>query len=120
MAALDRQRDRRRPPSEREARASGREVLVGKLPMENVSRAYGMGETAGFMKILVDAESRQILGAALLGVARDEVVHTLLDLMYARAPISLLTRAVHIHPTVSEYLPSLAYGLEPLAPAGAG
>ena len=105
--------------SEREARASGREVLVGMLPMESVSRAYGMGETAGFLKILVDAESRQILGASLLGVAADEVVHVLLGLMYARAPATLLTRAVHIHPTVSEYLPSLVHGLEPLAAAGA-
>lgn len=98
--------------TEREARASGREVLVGKLPMESVSRAYGMGETEGFLKLLVDAHSREILGAALLGVAGDEVVHTLLDLMYARAPVALLTRAVHIHPTVSEYLPSLVYALE--------
>jgi pyruvate/2-oxoglutarate dehydrogenase complex dihydrolipoamide dehydrogenase (E3) component len=100
--------------SERQARASGREVLVGKYLMEDVGRAYEKGETEGFMKVLVDARSKRILGAALLGVGGDEVVHTLLDLMYAQAPYTVVTRAMHIHPTVSEYLPSLFHGLEPL------
>ena len=101
--------------TERDARASGREVLVGKYSMEDVSRAYEKGETEGFMKVLVDAQSKQILGAALLGIEGDEVIHTLLDLMYAGAPYTVVTRAMHIHPTVSEHLPSLFHSLEPLA-----
>ena len=102
--------------TERDARASGRQVLVGKYFMEDVSRAYEKAETEGFMKVLVDANSGQILGAALLGVEGDEVIHTLLDLMYAKAPYTVVTRAMHIHPTVSEYLPSLFHSLEPLVP----
>jgi len=102
--------------TERDARESGREVLVGKYSMEDVGRAYERGETEGFMKVLVDASTKQILGAALLGIEGDEVMHTLLDLMYARAPYTVVTRAMHVHPTVSEYLPSLFYSLEPLAP----
>ncbi len=101
--------------TEREARASGREVLMGKYFMEDVSRATEKGETEGFMKVLVDASTRQILGASLLGIEADEVIHTLLDLMYAQAPYTVLTRAMHIHPTVSEYLPSVIHGLEPLS-----
>jgi pyruvate/2-oxoglutarate dehydrogenase complex dihydrolipoamide dehydrogenase (E3) component len=100
--------------TERAARASKREVLMGKYAMENVSRAYEKGETEGFMKVLVDARTKRILGAALLGVEGDEVIHTLLDLMYAKAPYTVVTRAMHIHPTVSEYLPSLFHALEPL------
>jgi pyruvate/2-oxoglutarate dehydrogenase complex dihydrolipoamide dehydrogenase (E3) component len=103
--------------TERAARASGREVLVGKYAMEDVGRAYERSETEGFMKVLVDARSQQILGAALLGIEGDEVMHTLLDLMYAKAPYTVVTRAMHVHPTVSEYLPSLFHALEPLAQA---
>ena len=102
--------------NEREARASGRDVLVGKAFMEDVGRAYERSETEGFMKVFVDARSREILGAALLGIEGDEVMHTLLDLMYAKAPYTVVTRAMHVHPTVSEYLPGLFQGLEPLAP----
>src|SRR5262245_47915955 len=102
--------------TERDARASGREVLVGKYLMEYVGRACERGETEGFMKVLVEASTKQILGAAVLGIEGDEVMHTLLDLMYARAPYTVVTRAMHVHPTVSEYLPSLFYALEPLAP----
>jgi len=102
--------------TEREARESGCEVLVGKYSMEDVGRAYERSETEGFMKVLVDASTKQILGAALLGIEGDEVMHTLLDLMYAKAPYTIVTRAMHVHPTVSEYLPSLFYSLEPLAP----
>ena len=101
--------------TERDARATGREVLVGKYFMADVGRAHERGETEGFMKVLVDGSSQQILGAALLGVEGDEVIHTLLDLMYAKAPYTVVTGAVHIHPTVSEYLPSLFYSLEPLS-----
>jgi pyruvate/2-oxoglutarate dehydrogenase complex dihydrolipoamide dehydrogenase (E3) component len=99
--------------TEREARASGKKLLIGKYFMEDVGRAYERGETEGFMKVVVDAETEQILGAALFGIEGDEVIHTLLDLMYARAPYTLVTRAMHIHPTVSEYLPSLFHALEP-------
>jgi pyruvate/2-oxoglutarate dehydrogenase complex dihydrolipoamide dehydrogenase (E3) component len=106
--------------NEREARASGREVLASTYSMEDVGRAFERGETEGLMKVLVDARTQQILGASLLGIECDEVMHTLLDLMYARAPYTVVTRAMHVHPTVSEYLPGLFYGLEPLAPASAG
>jgi pyruvate/2-oxoglutarate dehydrogenase complex dihydrolipoamide dehydrogenase (E3) component len=102
--------------NEREARASGREVLVGRYFMEDVGRAFERSETEGFMKVLVDARTQEILGAALLGIEGDEVMHTLLDLMYARAPYTVVTRAMHVHPTVSEYLPSLFHALGPLAP----
>jgi pyruvate/2-oxoglutarate dehydrogenase complex dihydrolipoamide dehydrogenase (E3) component len=100
--------------TEREAKESGREVLVGKYFMKDVSRAYQRSETEGFMKVLVDARSQAILGAALLGIEGDEVMHTLLDLMYAKAPYTVLARAMHVHPTVSEYLPSLFHALKPL------
>ena len=105
--------------SEREARESGRRVLAAKYFMENVGRAFERSETAGFMKVLVDAKTERILGASLLGIEADEVMHTLLDLMYADAPYTVVTRAMHVHPTVSEYLPSLFYGLEPLEPVRA-
>jgi pyruvate/2-oxoglutarate dehydrogenase complex dihydrolipoamide dehydrogenase (E3) component len=100
--------------TEAEARASGREVLVGRYDMAHIGRAQEKGETTGFLKILVDADSEQILGASFLGVEGDEVVHTVLELMYAQAPWTVITRSVPIHPTVSEYLPSLLHALEPL------
>ena len=101
--------------TEREVRASGRKALVATLPMTRVGRAFERGETQGFMKVLVDAQTEQILGAALLGIDGDEVVHSLLDLMYARAPYTLLRRAMHIHPTVTELIPTLLSRLQPLA-----
>ncbi len=100
--------------SEAEARASGRPVLIGTRPMTRVGRAVEMGETAGFIKVLADAETRAILGAAILGVGGDEVVHCVLDLMYARAPVETILGAVHIHPTVSELLPTVFGELAPL------
>ena len=100
--------------TEAEVRASGRPTLLGKRPMTKVGRAREMGETQGFMKVLVDAETEQILGAAILGVGGDEVVHTLLDVMYAKAPHTVVRRAVHIHPTVSELLPTVLGELKPL------
>jgi pyruvate/2-oxoglutarate dehydrogenase complex dihydrolipoamide dehydrogenase (E3) component len=100
--------------TEREARATGRALLVGRYEMRFVGRALEKGETEGFMKVVVDAETEQILGASLLGVDCDEVVHVLLDLMYAKASYRLVTNAMHIHPTVSEYLPSLFHSLEPV------
>jgi len=100
--------------SEAEARASGRRVLVGNRPMSRVSRAVEKGETQGFMRILVDADSGEILGAAILGVGGDEAIHGVLDLMYAKAPYSVMQRAVHIHPTVSELIPTMLGELQPL------
>lgn len=99
--------------SEGEARATGRRVLVGKRPMTRVSRAVEKGETQGFIKVLADADTREILGAAILGVEGDEAVHAILDLMYAHAPAETLQRAVHIHPTVSELIPTTFAEMEP-------
>jgi pyruvate/2-oxoglutarate dehydrogenase complex dihydrolipoamide dehydrogenase (E3) component len=101
--------------SEKEARASGRRVLIGKLPMTRVGRAREAGETQGFMKVLVDADSKELLGAALLGLNADEIVHSLLDAMYAKAPYTTILRAMHIHPTVTELIPTLLGNLKPLA-----
>ena len=100
--------------SEREVRASGRKALLGKMPMQRVGRAREAGETQGFMKVLVDAENQRILGAAILGMNGDEVVHSLLDVMAADQPYTTISRAVHIHPTVSELLPTLFQQLQPL------
>ena len=100
--------------TEAEVRNSVRRALVAKYPMSRVSRAYEKGETQGFIKILVDAETKQIMGAAVLGTGGDEVIHVLLDLMYAKAPYTVIQRAMHIHPTVSEYLPTILAKLEPL------
>ena len=100
--------------SKAEARASGRPILHASLAMCHVSRARERDETTGFMSLLVDAQTQKILGATLLGIEADEVVHTLLDLMYADAPVSVLRQAMHIHPTVSELLPTLVAKLEPL------
>ena len=82
--------------------------------MVKVSRAVEKGETQGFMKILVDASNKHILGASILGVGGDEVIHCILDLMYAKAPYTVLQRAMHIHPTVSELLPTMVGELRPL------
>lgn len=100
--------------TETEVRAAGRPALVATMPMQHVSRAYEKGETKGFMKILVDKETNRILGASLLGLAGDEVAHCILDVMYAKAPASVLQRAVHIHPTVSEFVPTMLGDLVPL------
>jgi pyruvate/2-oxoglutarate dehydrogenase complex dihydrolipoamide dehydrogenase (E3) component len=98
-----------------EIRKSGRRALAVKYPMVKVSRAYEKGETQGFIKICVDAETKQILGAAILGTGGDEVIHVLLDVMYAKAPYTVIQRAMHIHPTVSEFLPTILGKLEPFA-----
>lgn len=83
--------------------------------MTRVSRAREAGETQGFMKVLVDAHSKELLGAALLGLNADEIVHSLLDVMYAKKPYTTIQRAVHIHPTVTELIPTLLGNLRPLA-----
>jgi pyruvate/2-oxoglutarate dehydrogenase complex dihydrolipoamide dehydrogenase (E3) component len=100
--------------TEREVRASGVPALKATLPMSSVGRARVWSETQGFMKLLVGAESERILGAAILGVGGDEVVQILMDLMYADAPYTVVAEAMHIHPTVAEYLPTLVGNLEPL------
>ena len=100
--------------SEHEARATGRKILAGKMLMTRVGRARERGETQGFMQVLVDAETKKILGASLLGIEADEVVHALLDVMYAKAPYTVIQRAMHIHPTVSELIPTLLGDLKPL------
>nr|MDJ0896456.1 FAD-dependent oxidoreductase [Alphaproteobacteria bacterium] len=100
--------------TEREVRASGRKTLVAKMPMARVGRARERGETQGFMKILIDAETQRILGAAILGIGGDEIIHSLLDVMYADAPYTVIQRAMHIHPTVTELIPTMLGNLAPL------
>ena len=100
--------------TERDARGSGRRVLKGSRPMTRVGRAVEKGESQGFMKVLVDADSKEILGAAILGTGGDEAIHCVLDMMYARAPYTVLQRAMHIHPTVCELIPTILGELQPL------
>lgn len=100
--------------SEAEVRESGRRALIATMPMSRVGRARERGEAQGLMKVLVDAESKLFLGAAVLGIEGDEVIHTVADLMYAQAPYTVMQRAVHAHPTVSEFLPTLLARLQPL------
>lgn len=97
-----------------EVRKSGRKALVGFRPMTRVGRAVEKGETQGFMKVVVDAENGKILGAAILGVGGDEVIHSILDVMSAGAPYTTLTHTVHIHPTVSELVPTMLEEMKPL------
>jgi pyruvate/2-oxoglutarate dehydrogenase complex dihydrolipoamide dehydrogenase (E3) component len=98
-----------------EIRKSGLAALAVKHPMSKVSRAVEKGEPLGFIKISVDAETKHILGAAILGTGGDEVIHVLLDVMYAKAPYTVVQRAMHIHPTVAEFLPTVLSKLEPFA-----
>ena len=98
-----------------EIRKSGRAALATKYPMSRVSRAVEKGETHGFIKVAVDADTKQILSAAILGTGGDEIVHVLLDAMYAKSPYTVIQRAMHIHPTVAEYLPTVLSKLEPFA-----
>jgi pyruvate/2-oxoglutarate dehydrogenase complex dihydrolipoamide dehydrogenase (E3) component len=100
--------------TEAEIRRSGRHALIAKYPMDRVSRAVEKGETKGFIKITADADTKEILGAAILGTGGDEVIHVLLDMMYAKAPYTTIQRAMHIHPTVAEYLPTILSKLQPL------
>ena len=97
-----------------QVRASGRPALTSKLMMTKVGRAREMGETAGFMKIAVDAQTQHILGAAIFGVRGDEVIQAVLEVMAARQPYTVIIRGMHIHPTVTELLPTLLEGLAPM------
>jgi pyruvate/2-oxoglutarate dehydrogenase complex dihydrolipoamide dehydrogenase (E3) component len=100
--------------TEADVRRKGIKALVARMPMEDVGRAYERSETKGFMKVIVDAESKQILGAALLGIEGDEIVQGLLDMMYAKAPYTVIQRAMHIHPTVYEMIPYIFEDLQPV------
>ena len=99
--------------NEKEALTSGRPLLRAKMPMQRVGRAREAGETQGFMKVLVDAENQRLLGASILGLNGDEVIHTLLNVMAAGQPYTSIVRTVQIHPTVSELLPTLFQQLKP-------
>jgi pyruvate/2-oxoglutarate dehydrogenase complex dihydrolipoamide dehydrogenase (E3) component len=100
--------------TEHEVRKSGKPALIGTRPMTRVARAIEKGETQGFIKVLVDANTKQILGASILGTGGDEAIHCIIDTMYARAPYTTIQRAMHIHPTVSELLPTVFGDLKPL------
>jgi pyruvate/2-oxoglutarate dehydrogenase complex dihydrolipoamide dehydrogenase (E3) component len=101
--------------TEEEVRKSGRRALIGRRPMTKVGRAVEKGETQGFMKIMVDATTHEILGAAILGTGGDEAIHSILDVMYAKAPYTVIQRAVNIHPTVCELIPTMLGELQPLS-----
>ncbi len=100
--------------TETQVRESGRKALVGKMMMARIGRARERSETQGFMKILIDAETEKILGATILGIGGDEAIHSILDVMYADAPYTVIQRAMHIHPTVSELIPTMLGDLRPL------
>jgi pyruvate/2-oxoglutarate dehydrogenase complex dihydrolipoamide dehydrogenase (E3) component len=100
--------------TEKEARATDRRVLIGRRPMTRVGRARERSETQGFMHVLVDDETHKILGAALLGIEADEAIHCIIDVMTAGAPFTAITHAVHIHPTVSELIPTVLGEMQPL------
>ena len=101
--------------TEAEARAAGHDLLISVRPMAEVSRAVENGETIGLMKLIADAKTHRILGAAIFGIGGDEAIHGVRDLMSAGQPIETLSWAVPIHPTVSELLPTLARQLRPPA-----
>lgn len=101
--------------TEAQVRRSGKPALMGQRPMTKVGRAVEKGETQGFMKILVDADTKQILGASILGTGGDEAIHCILDVMCAKAPYTVLQRAMHIHPTVSELIPTVLGELKSLS-----
>jgi len=106
--------------TETQVRESGQKALIGTRPMTRVSRAVEKGETQGFMKVLVDATTKEILGAAILGVNGDEAIHSIIDVMYTKKPYTTLTHAVHIHPTVAELIPTVFGDLKPFNNSVAG
>ena len=97
-----------------QVRESGKKVLIAKMMMARIGRASERSETQGFMKVLVDADIKRILGANILGIGDDEVIHSLLVNMYADAAYTVIPRAVHSHPTVSELIPKMLGDLKPL------
>jgi len=100
--------------TEAQARESDKNVLIGKMMTARIGRARERSETQGFMKVLIDADTKRILGANILGIGSDEVIHSLLDIMYADSPYTVIQRAVHIHPTVSELIPKMLEDLKRL------
>jgi len=100
--------------TEKEVRESGKKALIASRPMSRIARAKEKGETKGFMKVIVDEETEKIMGAAILGIGGDEIIHSLIDVMYAGVPYTVIQNAVHIHPTVSELIPTMLEGLEPM------
>jgi pyruvate/2-oxoglutarate dehydrogenase complex dihydrolipoamide dehydrogenase (E3) component len=104
--------------TEAQARANGRKLLIARRPMSRVGRAIEKGETQGFMSAIADADTHQILGAAILGTGGDEAIHGILDAMNAKMPFTALQRAVPIHPTVSELIPTLLGDLKPATSVG--
>lgn len=100
--------------TEAQARTSGKNVLIATRSMKKISRAKEKGETNGIMKILVNADTEKILGASILGIVGDEIIHGLLDVMYADKSYKTISRAVHIHPTVSELILTTLQNLKPL------
>lgn len=100
--------------TETEARQSGRKLMIGSRPMTRVGRAVEKGETQGFMKVIVDADTKEILGASILGTGGDEAIQSILDVMYAKRPYTTISRAMHIHPTVSELIPTVFGDLSPV------
>jgi pyruvate/2-oxoglutarate dehydrogenase complex dihydrolipoamide dehydrogenase (E3) component len=99
--------------TERGALAQGHAIRIGSRPMTRVARAVEKGETQGLMKVVVDARSNLILGASILGVGADEAIHSIIDIMAARVPYTTLQNTVHIHPTVSELIPTVFGELGP-------
>jgi pyruvate/2-oxoglutarate dehydrogenase complex dihydrolipoamide dehydrogenase (E3) component len=100
--------------TEAEVRKLGKKALIANRPMSRVTRAILKGDTRGFMKAIIDAETKQIFGAAVLGIGGDEIIHSILDIMYAKAPYTVIQNAVHIHPTVSELIPTMLEEIKPL------
>ena len=100
--------------TEKQARAAGRKLKIGTIPMSHVARAIERDETAGLMKVIVDAENDRILGAAILGCEGGELVHVLYTLMLGNLPYTLLKGAVYIHPTLTEGFFSLLDSVKPV------
>ena len=100
--------------TEQQVRDSGKKALIGKMMMSRIGRAKERGETQGFMKVLIDAETDEILGANILGIGGDEIIHLFIDIMYAKAPYHVIKNAVHVHPTVAELIPTMLQDLKPL------
>ena len=97
-----------------QVRESGKNALIGKMPMSRIGRAKERSETQGFMKVVIDADTEQILGATILGIGGDEIIHLFIDTMYAQKPYHVIKRAVHVHPTVAELIPTMLQDLKPL------
>ena len=100
--------------TEQQVRDSGIKALIGKMMMSRIGRAKERGETQGFMKVLIDAETDEILGANILGIGGDEIIHLFINTMYAKAPYHVIKNAVHVHPTVAELIPTMLQDLKSL------